>query len=63
MAEAFPPGLMRPEMLRAVLNWIRMLPLDNRIKKATLYEWCMTVGVDLEGWMVEYVTGLPAGEV
>lgn len=63
MAEAFPPALMHADALREVLEWIRVLPVNNRAKKAAVYEWCVEVGVALRGWMVAYVTGRPAGEV
>lgn len=63
MAEAFPPEWMFAHMLRFVLRRLRALPFSARRKKGALYEWCVAVGVHMKGWMVEYVTGLPAGEV
>jgi len=63
MAEAFPPGWMHSWYLWRVLWRLRQLPMSAERKKHALYEWCVTVGVDLKGWMVAYITGLPAGEV
>lgn len=61
MAEAFPPGWMRPEALTAVLRCLRRLPIEPLQKKYALYEWCVTVGVQMEAWMVWYVTGIRPG--
>ena len=63
VAEAFPPEWMHARMKWFVLHRLRMLPVSARRKKGALYEWCVVVGVRLSAWMVEYVTGLPAGEV
>lgn len=63
MAEAFPPDWLHPHALWLVLARLRQLPISAERKKDALYAWCVTVGVDLEAWMVRYVTGLPAGEV
>lgn len=61
MAEAFPPGWLRPEMLWAVLRRLRRLPIEPLQKKYALHEWCVTVGVRMEAWMVWYVTGIRPG--
>lgn len=63
MAEVFPPSWLRPDALEMVVDFIRWLPVSAKVKKATLYEWAMTAGVELTAEMVERVTGLPAGEV
>lgn len=63
MAEAFPPGWLRPSALWRVLNQLRRLPISAECKKYALHEWCVTVEVALEAWMVQYVTGLSVGEV
>ena len=63
MAEVFPSSWLRPEALDLVLDFIAAMPISVRDKKATLYEWAKWAGVELEAWMVERVTGLPAGEV
>lgn len=63
MAEAFPPGWLRPRALVRVLIRLRRLPISAERKKYALHEWCVTVGVEMAAWMVAFVTGLPAGEV
>lgn len=63
MAEAFPPGWMRPWALPMVLVRLRHLPIDAKHRKYALHEWCVTVGVEMKAWMVAFVTGLPAGVI
>jgi len=63
MAEVFPPSWMRPEALPMVVDFIRHLPVDAKVKKRTLQEWAEHAGVKLTAELVERVTGLPAGEV
>ena len=46
-----------------VIAWLVKLPMEPKVKKYALHEWCLMVGVEMTGEMVERVTGLPAGEI
>lgn len=52
-----------PAFQQQVLDLLRMLPITPDDKKQALLDWCDCAGVPVTAEMVEYVTGLPAGEV
>ena len=59
----FPPGWFVPEMLEAVIEYLRWLPVDPEDRKQIFVEWAAISGVEVTAAMIEAVTGEPAGKV
>ena len=59
----FPPGWFIPEMLGAVIGYLRWLPVDPEDRKRMLMEWAAISGVEVTGDMITAVTGEPAGKI
>ncbi len=63
VTDVFPSSWFDPDLIELVIDWIANLPIDAEDKKRTFMGWAEEVGVEIEAWMVERLTGLPAGEV
>lgn len=54
----FPPSW---RYLQRVLRYIRDLPVGPWERKQLLMDWLERAGIKMQGWMIEFITGLPPG--
>ena len=59
----FPPWWYTIRYLWSVIYTLQALDIPVMDKKITMVEWCRQSDVPLYAWMVEEVTGLPAGSL
>ncbi|MCD6590288.1 hypothetical protein J7K74_03855 [Candidatus Woesearchaeota archaeon] len=62
VVEIIPPELLDKKKIKELLAFIAKLPVDIWTKKYILIDALRIIGVALEKWMVDYITGYRSSE-